>query len=138
VFVYMQLPEVGVEQQLVGLQVDRGLSPALVAEAPFWVDKAPKCWSCNKPRLSQHVTSDTNGKCEALPLWPLASYFTKLSISSPTTAAEVRSLATTFAIYSGNGSGYLKALRFPLQIHVPPTAPSSLIILYSTICTFLK
>jgi hypothetical protein len=60
VLVYVQLPEVRVEQQFVGLQVDRRLSPTLIAEAPFWVDKAPKCWSCNRPC--------TNGKLEAVTL----------------------------------------------------------------------
>ena len=60
VFVYVQQPEVGIEQQLVGLQVHRRLSPTLVAQTPFWVDKAPKRWSCNKLRLRQYANSHGN------------------------------------------------------------------------------
>jgi hypothetical protein len=135
----MQRPEVGVEQQLVGLQIDRRLSPALVAEAPFWVDKAPKCWSCNKPWLSQHVTSDPKGKCKAVTLWLLATYPTRLSIRihNPTTAARVRSQVTTYGTCTGTRSGYLKVFLFPLQILIPPTSTASSIIISSTICRFL-
>jgi hypothetical protein len=64
VFVYVQQPEVGVEQQLAWFQVYRWLSPTLVAEAPLRVDKAPKRWPCNKLLVSQYA--DIHGNKQQL------------------------------------------------------------------------
>jgi hypothetical protein len=43
-----------------------------------------------------------------------------------TTAAQVRSQVTSCGIcggQSGTGAGFLRVLRFPLSILIPPTAP---------------
>jgi hypothetical protein len=49
----------------------------------------------------------------------------------PTAAATVRSRVRSCGIYgerSGTGAGYLRVLRFPLPILIPPNAPYSPII----------
>jgi hypothetical protein len=46
----------------------------------------------------------------------------------PTAAARVRSQLRSCEIYggqSGTGAGFLRVLRFPLPILIPPTAPHS-------------
>lgn len=42
--------EVGVEQQRRGVDVDRGLSPALVAQIPLRIDEAPEGRTCRQKR----------------------------------------------------------------------------------------
>jgi hypothetical protein len=45
----------------------------------------------------------------------------------PTAAARVRALVSSSGIYggqSGSGAGFLRVLRFPLPIFIPPTSSS--------------
>jgi hypothetical protein len=62
---------------------------------------------------------------------PVASYYDRaiaraVSRRLPTAAARVRARVRSCRIFSGQsdtGAGFLRVLRFPLPIRIPPTAP---------------
>jgi hypothetical protein len=69
--------------------------------------------------LSSNISSESRAIARAVSRW------------LPTTAARVRAQVISCGIYggqSGNGAGFLRIYRLPLQILNPPTAPYSSII----------
>lgn len=55
VFIDMNWPEVRVVEEFSGLQVYRGLTMTLVAQAPVWIYKSPKGWTCQGRQKIQNL-----------------------------------------------------------------------------------
>lgn len=63
VFINMDWPEVRVVQKLGGLEIYGGLAMTLVAQAPVWIDKSPKGWTC---KIKNTSPFERGQQCESL------------------------------------------------------------------------
>jgi len=61
VLVDVQGPQIGIEEQLVGHDVDGRLAASFVAHIPLRIDKAPEAWSCQKKGCKRMSRRRSNG-----------------------------------------------------------------------------
>lgn len=71
----VQWPEVGIEEEFIGLHIYRWLSPPLCAHVPLGINKAPEAGSCEseseKPRFLKRSSQVHHGTLSSSQWWPL-------------------------------------------------------------------
>jgi hypothetical protein len=105
-----------------------GFRSFLGLKAPVYFLRLCQFIHCNRSRVPTVLKCLIYGNAQALSGYQGRAITQTVSRWLPTAAARVRSLIWSGGIcggQSGAGAGFLRVLRFPLTIFIPPIAPQS-------------